>query len=176
MAGTPSNAIAATVFRDGNRRWLATVLPRVSANKPFSYALKSQPAANSSDLRGIHFRPDGQNLLVMLDDKLLTAYRIDFRNKPIFFPLVGPTGESFTRAYPMEKVPGEDNDHPHQQSCWFTFGKVNGVDFWSEGGGPARSGKPTASSSSRGPSWDGSGPGTTGSRPAIGSSARIGGP
>ena len=32
----------------------------------------------------------------------------------------------------MEKVPGEDRDHPHQRSCWFTFGNVNGVDFWSE--------------------------------------------
>jgi Methane oxygenase PmoA len=138
LAGTSNNAIAATVFRDGDRRWLATVLPGVSANMPFSYALKNQPTANSSDLRGIRLRPDGRNLLVMLDDKLLTAYRIDFRNKPIFFPLIGPTGESFTRAYPMETVPGEDNDHPHQQSCWFTFGKVNGVDFWSEGEGTGK--------------------------------------
>ena len=30
-------------------------------------------------------------------------------------------------------LPDEDHDHPHQRSCWFTFGNVNGVDFWSEG-------------------------------------------
>jgi Methane oxygenase PmoA len=137
-AGTPRTAIAATVFRDGDRRWLATILPRVLANKPFSYSLKNQPAANSSDPQGIHLRPDGRNLLVTLDDKLLTAYRTDFRNKPIFFPIIGPTGESFTRAFPMEKVLGEDNDHPHQQSCWFTFGNVNGIDFWSEGEGTGK--------------------------------------
>ena len=32
----------------------------------------------------------------------------------------------------MKKVEGEDKDHPHQRSLWFTHGKVNGVDFWSE--------------------------------------------
>ncbi len=146
-AGTPGHRIDATVFRDGDRLWIATILPHVSAGKPFSYTLRNQPdayrlkipAANtSSDTPGIRLRPDGRNLLVMLDDKLLTAYRIDFRNKPIFFPIIGPTGDSFTRAYPMEKVVGEDNDHPHQQSCWFTFGEVNGVDFWSEGEGTGK--------------------------------------
>ena len=33
----------------------------------------------------------------------------------------------------MAIVAGEKRDHPHHRSCWFTFGKVNGVDFWSEG-------------------------------------------
>ena len=33
----------------------------------------------------------------------------------------------------MQNVPGEDHDHPHQRSCWFTFGNVNDIDFWSEG-------------------------------------------
>jgi hypothetical protein len=69
---------------------------------------------------------------VTLDDHPLTEYRIDVGNKPFFFPIIGPTGESFTRAYPMETVPGEDRDHPHQRSFWFTHGNVNGVDFWSE--------------------------------------------
>ena len=32
----------------------------------------------------------------------------------------------------MKTVEGEDKDHPHQRSLWFTHGKVNGVDFWSE--------------------------------------------
>ena len=33
----------------------------------------------------------------------------------------------------MAILPDEDHDHPHQRSCWFTHGNVNGVDFWSEG-------------------------------------------
>src|SRR5262249_33284779 len=52
--------------------------------------------------------------------------------KPILWPLIGPTGRPVTRAFPMEKVAGEDDDHPHQRSFWFTHGKVNGIDFWSE--------------------------------------------
>jgi len=53
-------------------------------------------------------------------------------SKPILFPVIGPTGESFTRAYPMIDVSGEDRDHPHQRSFWFTHGSVNGIDFWAE--------------------------------------------
>jgi hypothetical protein len=30
----------------------------------------------------------------------------------------------------MEDVEGEERDHPHQRSFWFTHGDVNGVDFW----------------------------------------------
>ncbi|HUR47690.1 MAG TPA: PmoA family protein, partial [Candidatus Saccharimonadales bacterium] len=38
-----------------------------------------------------------------------------------------------TRDYPM--VPdseGEDHDHPHHRSMWYSHGDVNGIDFWSE--------------------------------------------
>jgi hypothetical protein len=28
--------------------------------------------------------------------------------------------------------PGEERDHPHHRSLWFTFGAVNGHDFWTE--------------------------------------------
>jgi hypothetical protein len=53
--------------------------------------------------------------------------------KPYFYPIIGPTGQPITRAYPIKRnVPGEDQDHPHHRSLWFTHGKVNGVDFWSE--------------------------------------------
>ena len=67
-----------------------------------------------------------------MDQSLVSEYRTDIGAKPFLFPLVGPTGSSYTRAYPMETLAGEDRDHPHQRSFWFTHGKVNGVDFWSE--------------------------------------------
>ncbi len=70
-----------------------------------------------------------------IDDRPLTTYRVGPGSKPFYFPLIGPGGDSFTRAYPMVNVPGEDRDHPHQRSCWFTHGSVNGIDFWSEGKG-----------------------------------------
>jgi len=30
----------------------------------------------------------------------------------------------------MDKLAGDDTDHPHHESFWFTHGKVNGIDFW----------------------------------------------
>jgi hypothetical protein len=72
-------------------------------------------------------------LRFLLDGERVTELRTDLGHKPILWPLKGPSGAAFTRAYPMEQVAGEDQDHPHQRSMWFTHGAVNGVDFWAEG-------------------------------------------
>ncbi len=52
--------------------------------------------------------------------------------KPYLYPIL-IKDLHFTRRYPMEEFPGEDRDHVHQRSFWFTHGDVEGVDFWSEG-------------------------------------------
>ena len=55
--------------------------------------------------------------------------------KPFFYPVIGPTGENITRHWPMkEGVEGEATDHIHHRGIWFGLGKVNGIDFWHEGG------------------------------------------
>jgi hypothetical protein len=146
-------SIPAVVFSDGQRHMLAAILPRVPAREPFALTMKPQVPADTRANVGIRIRDHGpdvepspgspaqrneandrklRNLLVTIDEHLFTEYRIDVGHKPFFFPLIGPTGDSFTRAYPLENVPGEDRDHPHQRSFWFTHGNVNGVDFWSE--------------------------------------------
>ncbi len=52
-------------------------------------------------------------------------------SKPIFHPLRSPAGQVVTRGYPMVLgIPGESHDHWHHESFWFTYGDVNGVDFW----------------------------------------------
>jgi hypothetical protein len=50
--------------------------------------------------------------------------------KPILYPIAASNESIITRGFPMNPRPGERVDHPHQVGMWFTFGDVNGVDFW----------------------------------------------
>jgi hypothetical protein len=128
-----AGAFAAQVFEDKSGLHLGTVLPRVDARQSVVYALKGPTRDDPDSATGLSFETQGRNLTVKLGQQLLTEYHLGVGNKPFFYPLIGPTGESYTRTYPMSILPDEDHDHPHQRSCWFTFGNVNGVDFWSEG-------------------------------------------
>ena len=73
-----------------------------------------------------------QGLVVKKDGQLVTEYLVKSGNKPILWPVIGPTGKEMTRAYPMRMVEGEKKDHVHQRSLWFTHGSVNGFSFWEE--------------------------------------------
>jgi len=53
-------------------------------------------------------------------------------NKPYFYPVIGPTGKGMTRAYPMEDVKGEAQDHPHHRSFYFGHQFINNFDTWHE--------------------------------------------
>jgi hypothetical protein len=123
----------AQVFEQGGQRFVAVIVPRVVARQSTEYAMSPLAADAPEFALGLGARPNGLNIVVDLGRRPLSEYRIDVGNKPFFYPLVGPSGQSYTRAYPMLDVRGEDRDHPHQRSCWFTFGNVNGIDFWSEG-------------------------------------------
>ena len=70
--------------------------------------------------------------VVKIEGQLFTEYLIQSGNKPILWPIIGPTGKPMTRAYPMRNTGNEASDHPHQESLWFAHGNVNGVNFWSE--------------------------------------------
>jgi hypothetical protein len=73
--------------------------------------------------------PDGR-IEVSIGGKLFTRL-VPGERKPYLWPIL-LDGVHMTRHYPMEDAPGEDPDHIHQRSLWFTHGDVNGVDFWSE--------------------------------------------
>jgi hypothetical protein len=87
---------------------------------------------------GVELVSHGKRIEVLFNGKLLTEYIPDDGPKPYYFPLVGPSGASMTRSFPMKKVEGEKFDHPHHRSLWFTHGSVNKVDFWSEAPGHGR--------------------------------------
>jgi hypothetical protein len=70
---------------------------------------------------------------VKIDGQPFATYVFQSGTKPIVWPIIGPTGEEMTRAWPMKDgVEGEKKDHIHHRSFWFTHGNVNGVDFWGE--------------------------------------------
>ncbi len=69
---------------------------------------------------------------VKIDGQLFTEYLTDSCTKPILWPIIGPTGKSVTRPWPIEGKPQETKDHPHHRSFWFTHGSINGIDFWTD--------------------------------------------
>jgi hypothetical protein len=70
---------------------------------------------------------------VKVDGQPFATYVFKSGTKPIVWPILGPTGNEMTRAWPMKDgVEGEKKDHIHHRSFWFTHGNVNGVDFWGE--------------------------------------------
>ncbi|MBC8003333.1 MAG: PmoA family protein [Opitutaceae bacterium] len=70
---------------------------------------------------------------VEVDGELFTEYRFKGAPHVYYYPLLFPGGIPMTRNYPMDPdSKGEDHDHPHHRSLWFSHGDVNGIDFWSE--------------------------------------------
>jgi hypothetical protein len=69
---------------------------------------------------------------VTIDGKPFTSYiyPAEHVTKPVLFPLRTARGTPVTRGFPLEPRPGERTDHPHQAGAWFTYGDVNGIDFW----------------------------------------------
>lgn len=125
----PGN-ISAQIVVIGKKAYFYTVLKPGTGKFKHKFALETDSVFDDAKA-GVKFRRAGTNLDVRVTGKPLSTYRTDEPSKPYFYPLIGPTGDEFTRAYPMRKdVAGEAHDHPHQRSFWFTHGNVNGVDFW----------------------------------------------
>ena len=102
--------------------------PVVTAVEP-----PSPPFGGGAPSPGVLVRAGDNAVDVIVNGELFTRYVFAGAAKPYCWPLIGPTGTPVTRAYPMETVAGEAEDHPHQKSMWFTHGDVNDVDFWGEG-------------------------------------------
>jgi hypothetical protein len=82
--------------------------------------------------QGIKLTDTGDRIRVEIDGSLFTEYRYRNVSRPLLYPVIGPTGVGVTRHWPMEEAAGEDHDHPHHRSIWFSHGDINGCDFWSE--------------------------------------------
>jgi hypothetical protein len=89
------------------------------------------PAAGSEVLVDVQPRVQERRVDVTVDGKPFTSYAWPERlAKPVLYPIRTARGTLVTRGFPLDPRPGERADHPHQVGLWFTFGDVNGVDFW----------------------------------------------
>ncbi len=76
--------------------------------------------------------PEESKVHVVVRGEPFTSYHFGpERSKPILFPVRAPGGRIVNRLYPLrEDGSDEEKDHPHQESLWFTYGDVEGLDFW----------------------------------------------
>ena len=93
------------------------------------FALCLSAAALSAQVK---IEKGDQTVSVEIDGKPFTTFYYGPQSgHPYLHPLRAATGTIVTRAYPMEKVPGESTDHQHHRGLWFGHFDVNGYDFWS---------------------------------------------
>lgn len=90
-----------------------------------------------SDVEAAEFlilKEDSGDIVVKIDGKLFTRYvTSDSKtNKCYFWPIIGPGGEKMTRAYPMQDIDGERQDHPHHRSVCFGIHDAGGFNTWHE--------------------------------------------
>ena len=81
---------------------------------------------------GVKLTQQDDRVRVEINGELFTEYIFKGFNHVYYYPVLGPGALPMTRNYPMKDVAGEERDHPHQRSLWYSHGEVNGVDFWSE--------------------------------------------
>lgn len=76
-------------------------------------------------------KPESNHIEILFDGELFTAYIYpDNIMKPVLWPIRTAQGKTVTRSFPLDKTEGERTDHPHQVGLWFTYGDVNGLDYW----------------------------------------------
>jgi len=109
-------------------------LPRIFASVLAPALLPFLLAAGTLHAGEFTIKEEADGVTVRIDGELFTKYITgdDATNKPYFYPVIGPTGKAMTRAYPMEDVKGEAQDHPHHRSLWFGHQFINDFDTWHE--------------------------------------------
>jgi len=73
---------------------------------------------------------DDDGLTISFDGQLFTRYVLNVANKPFLWPIIGPSGQKMTRAFPMEmsELENEDQrDHPHQRGILFGHQSIGRV-------------------------------------------------
>ena len=98
----------------------------------FSVINSTQVASVAAEF-SIMQEPTG-DIAIYIDDQLFTRYVTSdtVTNKCYFWPIIGPGGIKMTRAYPMQDIEGEKQDHPHHRSVCFGLHSADGFNTWHE--------------------------------------------
>jgi len=121
-------------FLNGNdqeskeRRTSAKFLALIGAMLVLMISVQAQMAQ-----KGVRVVPNeaSRRVDVLVDGQPFTSYIWpESLMKPVLYPLHAADGTLITRGFPLDPRSGERVDHPHQVGLWFSYGDVNGVDFW----------------------------------------------
>lgn len=75
-----------------------------------------------------------EKIEVLVDGNLFTTFMWPENiSKPVLYPVFAASGTEISRGFPINPKAGERADHAHQIGIWFTYGNVNGTDFWGNG-------------------------------------------
>ena len=81
----------------------------------------------------VDVKQEADKVTVKIDGKLFTEYHFTGARRPYLYPIIGPTGGTMTRHWPLENdLPSEAQDHPHHKGLWYGHRRVNGYEFWGD--------------------------------------------
>jgi len=129
-------SLPAQLIREGATTRIVWIERELKKGETRQYRLEFRPSVPVS--QSVRVRRLEEGAEVSIGNQLFTRYVTEKTPRPFCYPIIGPTGKAMTRNYPMLKVEGESTDHIHHRSFWFTFGEVNGYDFWAEEGKTGR--------------------------------------
>jgi hypothetical protein len=91
-------------------------------------------AADPLSSQDVKITDQKDRLRIEIGGQLFSEYVYQGARRPYMYPIIGPGGQAMTRNWPMKSPEGEEHDHPHHKSLWFSHGEVNKVNFWADEG------------------------------------------
>ncbi len=107
------------MFQSNNLAVVLTLLSIFSSTNAAEFSIKQETSGD---------------ITVLIDGTLFTRYVTSdtVTNKCYLYPVIGPGEIPMTRAFPMEKIAGEKQDHPHHRSICFGLMSADGLNTWAE--------------------------------------------
>ena len=95
-----------------------------------AFLLATASSASSADEPGLSFHKADDRIVILNGKHEVSEYVFADRAvaRPYLVNVKTLDGIQVTRNHPVQ--PGDDQDHPHHTGVFFTFGDLNGIDFW----------------------------------------------